>query len=271
MKLSNIFGILTDLRFAIIASAKPTIKAIRDSPSLLFHLQELSKIIFYNVWIVYGREADENRQPMKESLITANSKGTVLDLGAGFGATVRYLSKDKVTRYVAIEPNVMMHKHIKDTAEKAGFSEVDGSLVVLSCGAEDYKVIGSALGGLGTVDTIVSVLTLCSVPNPEQTIKDLVVKLLKPGGEFLFYEHVQSKKKDVSFWQWFWTPIWKTCFDGCALNRPSDEYVRNLPYWEPIPESGRDSEGKQVGVWGNPGEEEEHLWWHQIGRFIKSS
>lgn len=61
----------------------------------------------------------------------------------------------------------------------------------------------------------------------------------------------------------------KTCFDGCALDRPTDVYISKLPYWEPIPADGRDTQGKQVGVWSKPDEEEEHLWWHQIGRFIK--
>lgn len=110
---------------------------------------------------------------------------------------------------MAVEPNVLWHSHIKGAALKAGFSEEDGSLLILSCGAEDYKTIAGALGGLGTVDTIISVLTLCSVPNPEQTIRNLVRKLLKPGGEFLFLEHIASKRHDVRFWQRFWTPLWK--------------------------------------------------------------
>lgn len=127
----------------------------------------------------------------------------------GLGSTVTYLSKDRVTRYVAVEPNVLMHPHIRDVANKAGFFGTDGSLLILPYGAEDYKSIGSAVGGLRTVDTIISVLTLCSIPNPERTVRDLVDKLLKPGGEFLFYEHVASKRRDVRFWQWFWTPVWK--------------------------------------------------------------
>lgn len=102
-----------------------------------------------------------------------------------------------------------MHSHLKGAANKAGFFEEDGSLLVLSCGAEDYSTIMSALGGWETVDTIISVHTLCSVPNPEQTLTNLVGKILKPGGELLFLEHVASERPDVRFWQWFWTPLWK--------------------------------------------------------------
>jgi hypothetical protein len=102
-----------------------------------------------------------------------------------------------------------MHPHIKETAGKAGFTEESDTLLILSCGVEDLETIMSAIGGQHQVDTIVSILTLCSVPQPEQTIKALAEKALKPGGQMLFYEHVASKLRDVRFWQWFWTPIWK--------------------------------------------------------------
>lgn len=102
-----------------------------------------------------------------------------------------------------------MHPHIKENAGKAGFSEESDTLLILSYGAEDWESIGSAIGGQNQVDTIVSVLTLCSVPQPEQTIKVLVENVLKPGGQLLFHEHVASKRRDVRFWQSFWTPIWQ--------------------------------------------------------------
>jgi hypothetical protein len=127
----------------------------------------------------------------------------------GLGHTALYLSPDRVTKYVAVEPNVHMHPHIRDTATKAGFSEESQNLQILSCGAEDWQSIASALGGQNQVDTLVSILTLCSVPQPEQTIKLLVDKVLIPGGQLLFFEHVASKRRDVRFWQWLWSPIWK--------------------------------------------------------------
>jgi len=43
-----------------------------------------------------------------------------------------------------------------------------------------------------TFDTLVSVLTLCSIPSPENTLTDIVSRVLKPGGQLFFYEHVLS-------------------------------------------------------------------------------
>ena len=102
-----------------------------------------------------------------------------------------------------------MHSHIREMAAEAGFSEESDTLLILTCGAEDWKSIVSAIGGQHQVDTLVSILSLCSVPRPEETIKALAEHVLKPGGELLFFEHVASKRGDVRFWQWFWTPIWK--------------------------------------------------------------
>ena len=127
----------------------------------------------------------------------------------GLGHTALYLSPDRVTKYVALEPNVLMHPHIKETATQAGFFEESQTLLILSCGAEDWKSIASALGGQNQADTLISILTLCSVPQPEHTIRNLADKVLKPGGQLLFIEHVASKRHDVRFWQWLWSPIWK--------------------------------------------------------------
>ena len=107
-----------------------------------------------------------------------------------------YLDRNKVTKYLALEPNIRMHPHIRAAAKDGGFNEEDGSLVILSCGAEGVSSILEVLGETQPpVDTIVSILTLCSVPSPERTIRNLVRDVMKPGGQFLFYEHVLSPRE----------------------------------------------------------------------------
>ena len=57
------------------------------------------------------------------------------------------------------------------------------------------------------------------------------------------------------------------CFDGCVLDQPTDRYVRDLAdVWEPFP--GEDAAGR-MGIWGKEGEDDENLWWHQVGRLVK--
>lgn len=155
-----------------------------------------------------------------------------------------------------------MHPRIRETAKSAGFEEANGSLVILSCGAEDTETI---LSSVGAVDTIVSVLTLCSVPNPELTIRSLVRDVLKPGGVLLYFEHVRSPRDDVAWWQKLWTPLWQLAFGGCKLDRPTHLWI----------EEALDTEGKGIWkerrMWGLKDEPEEHLWWHQVGKYVKVS
>ena len=44
----------------------------------------------------------------------------------------------------------------------------------------------------GSVDAIVSLLCLCSIPEPDRNIKELH-SYLKPGGRWYLYEHVAIK------------------------------------------------------------------------------
>ena len=159
-----------------------------------------------------------------------------------------------------------MHPRLRSAANAAGFTEADDTLLILSCGAEDIETIMSATadGGRSTVDTLISIMTLCSVPSPETTASSLVREVLKPGGQLLFYEHVLSPRSDVAWWQKFWTPLWSATMDGCRLDRPTHLWLENLS----------NDEGKSVwnerNIWGKEGEVEESLFWHRVGKFIKT-
>lgn len=194
--------------------------------------------------------------------------------GPGHGHTIRYLDRRRVTRYIALEPNVLMHPFIRQAADVHGYSEADGSLIILSCGAEDSACILSSLASAGLtkprpVDTIISILTLCSVPNPRRTIHHLVRDVLKSGGELLMFEHVLNPREDVQWWQRVWAPIWAVLFDGCRMDRDTDVILKSLEL-----ESGNDNNiqenaWKEWKTWGKEGESEECLFWHCSGRFIK--
>ncbi|KAJ7902824.1 S-adenosyl-L-methionine-dependent methyltransferase [Mycena olivaceomarginata] len=236
------------------------LRAIYAEPSLIFNWAALSRISFANVWIAFGEGSDVHAREDKTSLITPHARGVVLDLGAGHGYTAPYLDRSKVTKYIALEPNPHMHSHIREKAHAAGFSEADGSLLILSCGAEATASILSSVDA--KVDTIMSILTLCTVPAPQATLLSLVQDILVPGGEFLFYEHILSHRADVAWWQNFWTPVWVQVFDGCNLNRPTNLWVRDL-----VDDSGESvwAEGKCFDIdWP-----EEHLFWRKMGRFVK--
>ncbi|KAG0696368.1 hypothetical protein DFH29DRAFT_836942 [Suillus ampliporus] len=261
MRLAAAFALHTDLRLCIVVGFWPTILAIWRTPSLLFRPMEISRIFMSRVWDAYGNAVDEGGRDVKKALITPHAYGVVLDLGAGHGHTVTYLEHSRVTKYVAVEPNVHMHAQLRRTASAAGYNEDAGTLLILPCGAEDISTILSSLPSPHPpIDTLISVLTICSIPSPQSTIAALITEVLKPGGQVLFYEHVLSDRKDVVWWQRFWTPLWSTVFDGCHLDRPSHRWIEDVGGWVP-------GEG---GIRGKEGEIEEHLFWHRVGRLVKA-
>ncbi|PIL34040.1 hypothetical protein GSI_03749 [Ganoderma sinense ZZ0214-1] len=250
---------LEDLKTAIGTAFVPTLIAVLKNPLLVLRPYEISRIFMAHVWKLYGDGTDANGRPAKQELLPSNCSGVVLDIGAGHGHTALYLDPTKVTKYVALEPNALMHDEIRSTAAKQGFTEAAGTLQILPYGAEQTALIVSALGGAHAVNTLVSILSLCTVPDPEPTLAALVRDVLKPGGTLLFYEHVLSPRPDVAWWQRFWAPVWAYAMDGCRLDRPTHVWVEKMDAW---------AEGS---VWGKPDEPEEHLFWHRVGRFVKKS
>ena len=59
---------------------------------------------------------------------------------------------------------------------------------------------------------------------------DLVVseirRVLRPGGQFLFYEHVISRRKRVARLQTIANPLWKFATTGCNLDRDIVSAIR---------------------------------------------
>ncbi|KAI0091319.1 hypothetical protein BDY19DRAFT_697482 [Irpex rosettiformis] len=258
MKLTNALSVLVDLSYAFRVAFLPTLRDILHAPLLVFRPVQLSRLFMAHVWVFIGNTTDECYSSVKSGLLP-DAHGVVLEIGAGRGHNIRYLDKTKVAKYVALEPNTRMHSEIRKAAAEVGFTEDAGTFVLLPYGAEETGLINSALGGPHTIDTIFSILTFCSVPNFENSIRPLVDQVLKPGGTLLFFEHVRSRRADVFWWQRFWTPIWAKVFDGCELGRPVDTIIEGLDMWE------------RKEVTGIEGEDPETLFVHSIGRLTKVS
>ncbi|KAF8150465.1 hypothetical protein K438DRAFT_1943598 [Mycena galopus ATCC 62051] len=262
MKFRAVWEMVGTMRAGLYFGVPAVFRAIFTSPSLLFNFAALSRISMANIWVPFGAGSDEGRRAEKQKLITPNARGVVLDLGAAHGHTVNYLDRTTVTKYIALEPNTLMHPRIREMASAAGYTEADGTLLILSCGAEDTA---SVLSSVHTpVDTIVSVLTLCTVPFPHQTIRALVLDILAPGGAFVFIEHVRRDRADAVWWQTALTPLWKRVFDGCCLNRPTDIWLKELT----------DDEGAtpwtEQTIWDSADRnDEESLFWVEVGYFVK--
>jgi SAM-dependent methyltransferase len=131
---------------------------------------------------------------------------TVVELGSGVGANLRYLAPGSTL--VAVEPNPAMHRRLRRAARRRG---VD--LEVHAVPAERTELPDAS------ADAVISSLVLCSVSDPEQVLAE-VRRVLRPGGRFVFVEHVAAPDGTAvrRLQRWVRRP-WAWCFEGCSCER----------------------------------------------------
>jgi SAM-dependent methyltransferase len=130
------------------------------------------------------------------SPLLSQAKGVVLDIGPGNGVWTHELAGAKsVTKVYGVEPNTDFHGALKEAAKREGLADV---YELVACGAQDLEALGVAKG---TVDTVVTVHVMCSVGNQAEEIASVLYALLKPGGQWLVYEHVASPKMPARVFQ----------------------------------------------------------------------
>lgn len=143
----------------------------------------------------------------KRKLFTA-LPAEVVEIGAGAGANMRYYGAG--TRVVAIEPNPRMHPYLLRRARRHG---MDLDIRGIHGEAIDLPDASAAV--------VVATLVLCSVADPERVIAE-IQRILKPGGKFIFLEHVAAQPDSLlgRWQQWLHRP-WHYLSEGCHLHRPS--------------------------------------------------
>lgn len=126
--------------------------------------------------------------------------GTVLEIGAGTGVWAGLVAgQPGVERVFGVEPNAASLKVLRGTVEREGVGE---KYVVVPAGIED----AGEWVERGSVDCVVTVLCMCSIPDPDRIAKE-VYGYLKPGGRWYAYEHVRA---DGVGW-------WMQCYQGKPL------------------------------------------------------
>ncbi|KAK0387391.1 hypothetical protein NLU13_5703 [Sarocladium strictum] len=94
-----------------------------------------------------------------------------------------------ISKIYGIEPNPVSYTALRQRVKDIGLDEV---YEVVPVGIEDITDTTAWDGKIekGSVDCIVGVLCLCSIPDQEENARHLY-ELLKPGGRWYVYEHVK--------------------------------------------------------------------------------
>jgi ubiquinone/menaquinone biosynthesis C-methylase UbiE len=155
------------------------------------------------------RGAGAHRRRLLERL-----RGTVVEIGAGHGLNFP-LYPPEVTDVTAIEPEPTLRLQAEAAAQSATLP------IRVLAGVADELPLADA-----SVDAAVASLVLCSVPDQQHALAE-IRRVLRPGGELRFYEHVipRCQPKRLLLQMIDRSGIWPAIAGGCHPARDTTEAI----------------------------------------------
>lgn len=145
--------------------------------------------------------ASEHRARMLAGLA-----GRVVEVGAGNGMNFSHYPTS-VTEVIAVEPEPHLRARAQETAARAPvtITVVDGT-------AESIPLADAS------VNAGITSLVLCTVADQAAALTELR-RVIRPGGELRFYEHVVANNPRWARRQRRIEPIWTRLSGGCHITR----------------------------------------------------
>lgn len=144
--------------------------------------------------------------------LLAGVAGRVIEIGAGNGLNFAHYPAE-VTEVVAVEPEAYLRDRAREAAAGAAvpIAVVEGTAEALP--ADD-----------ASFDAAVFSLVLCSVRDPAGALAQ-ARRVLKPGGELRFYEHVRAETPRFAAFQRRLDAVWPVFGGGCHTARDTEKAV----------------------------------------------
>ena len=174
--------------------------------------EEQGHRLFAAVWERIGRSRANVRKQT-----AGKARGRVLEIGAGTGFNFNFYG-EQTERVVATEPDPFMLRRARSRAEAA-----DVEVEVQQASAEDLPFEDESF------DTVVGTWVACSFKDPAKAFSE-IRRVLKPGGELRFQEHVRSENSLVALGQDMMTPLTRLLGAGCHHNRETLRYMREAGF-----------------------------------------
>ena len=169
----------------------------------------------------YEREAFPVKKRLFQKLFASLEgvpEATVAEVGMGSFPNAIYYKKMEGLDIIGIDPNDRMEGYARDSAARAGIVPRDNLRIVH--GVSEALPLADA-----TCDAVVCTLTLCSVIDQARSVAE-IRRVLKPGGKFLFWEHVLSQTDPIlARRQVELTPNQVRRADGCHLDRRTGDII----------------------------------------------
>ena len=151
-------------------------------------------------WVGRGKE-DLRRE------FLAGAKGIVLEIGPATADNLVCYNPEKVEKVYLVEPHKPFGPYIRANQAKTSIQSE-----WFQCGAEQIPLPDDS------IDTVISLATLCTISDVPAALHELA-RVLKPTGQFIFYEHGLAPSAFLRFLQHLENPLHRFIFGGCNLTR----------------------------------------------------
>lgn len=130
----------------------------------------------------------------------------MLEVGVGTGLNLAHYGAE-VSEVVGIEPDPHMLARAR-----ARLSSASVPVELVQVGAESLPFEA------GSFDTVVLTWVLCTIPDVEGALRE-IVRVLRPDGRVLWVEHTRSRYGVLAAGQAVLNPAWRCMAGGCNLTR----------------------------------------------------
>ena len=138
--------------------------------------------------------------------LVGQASGRVLEVGGGTGFNLPYYGEG-VSELVVTDPLDGMLRRVERRSKQLGRPVATRRASAEALPFED-----------GSFDTVVGSLVLCSVDDQERALAE-IRRVLKPGGRYLFLEHVRADEPKLAHRQDRLERLWGVVAFGCHPNR----------------------------------------------------
>ncbi|PYI07480.1 S-adenosyl-L-methionine-dependent methyltransferase [Aspergillus sclerotiicarbonarius CBS 121057] len=156
--------------------------------------------------------------------------GTVLELGPGTGNPLSLYNPSAITHIYGVESNLEFSEALN---AKISETHLEDKYTPVFCNILDANALERHGIVEESIDCVACFQVLCCTQDPKAVVSQLW-KLLKPGGELVFWEHCASSDPFTLLAQKFWTLFWPTIKGGCHLDRNMSDILLKSADWEVV-------------------------------------